>query len=54
MSWDYKIATPALKQLRKLGHEPTRRILAFLDERISGSDDPRRFGKCIKGDLGEF
>ena len=54
MSWDYKIATPALKQLRKLGHEPTRRILAFLDERISGSDDPRRFGKCLKGDLGEF
>jgi len=54
VSWDYRISAQALKQLRKLGHEPSRRILAFLDTRVSGCDDPRQFGKCLKGDLGEF
>ena len=54
MSWDYKITDRALKQLRKLGHEPSSRILAFLDSRIAGSEDPRHFGKCLKGNLGEF
>ena len=54
MSWDYKISAKALKQLRKLGHEPARRIFAFLDTRITGVEDPRQFGKCLKGDLGEF
>ena len=54
MSWDYEISEQALKQLRKLGHEPTRRIMAFLDRRVTGCEDPRQFGKCLKGDLGEF
>lgn len=54
MNWDYRISAQALKQLRKLGHEPSRSILAFLDTRVSGCDDPRQFGKCLKGDLGEF
>jgi mRNA interferase RelE/StbE len=54
VSWDYKITGRALKQLRKLGHEPSGRILAFLDSRIAGSEDPRQFGKCLKGNLGEF
>ena len=54
MNWDYRITAKALKQLRKLGHEPARRIFAFLDSRIAGSEDPRQLGKCLKGDLGEF
>lgn len=54
MSWDYKITERAIKQLRKLGHEPSKRIISFLDSRIAGPEDPRRFGKCLKGDLGEF
>lgn len=54
MNWDYEISEQALKQLRKLGHEPTRRIMAFLDRRVTGCEDPRQFGKCLKGDLGEF
>lgn len=54
MSWEYKISARALKQLRKLGHEPSRRILEFLDARVKGCEDPRQFGKCLKGDLGEF
>lgn len=40
--------------MRKLGHEPSRRILAFLDARVSGCDDPRQFGKRLGGEFGEF
>jgi mRNA interferase RelE/StbE len=54
VNWEYRISDQALKQLRKLGHEPSRRIFAFLDGRVTGTEDPRRFGKCLKGDLGEF
>ena len=54
MSWDYSFSDKALKQLRKLGHEPSRRIVSFLKSRVAGDEDPRRFGKELKGDLGEF
>ena len=54
MDWDYKFTSKAFKQLRKLGHEPSRRIVRFLKNRIQGTDDPRQFGKSLKGDLGEF
>ncbi|MGL5018915.1 MAG: type II toxin-antitoxin system RelE family toxin [Luteolibacter sp.] len=54
MSWDYKISEKALNQLRKSGAEPARRIVAFLDDRIAGTNDPRDTGKRLKGELGEF
>ena len=54
MSWDYKVTNKAFKQLRKLGHEPSRRIVNFLKSRIQGCDDPRQFGKPLKGNLDEF
>lgn len=54
VSWEYKVSEKALKQLRKLGAEPARRIFAFLDSRIAGTEDPRQSGKRLKGDLTEF
>ncbi|QTN32691.1 type II toxin-antitoxin system RelE/ParE family toxin [Akkermansiaceae bacterium] len=54
MSWDYSFSEKALKQLRKLGHDPARKIVAFLREKVAGDEDPRRFGKQLKGELGEF
>jgi mRNA interferase RelE/StbE len=54
VSWDYRISEKALKQLKKLGPEPARRIFAFLDSRITGSLDPRNSGKRLKGELSEF
>lgn len=54
MSWDYRISERAIKQLRKLGPQASRRVVAFLDERIQGSKDPRPLGKALRGDLGEF
>jgi mRNA interferase RelE/StbE len=40
-----------MKELRKLGKPAQRNIIAYLDERIAGDGDPRRFGKGLKADL---
>lgn len=54
MTWDYNFTSKARKELKKLGHEPSRKIIEFLDERVAGDENPRRFGKSLKGDLGEY
>lgn len=51
MSWDYKISERALKQLKKLEKQAATQILHYLDERIVGTHDPRRWGKQLKGEL---
>jgi mRNA interferase RelE/StbE len=51
MNWAYRFDERALKELRKLGKQAQREIIAYLDERIAGNGDPRRFGKGLKADL---
>ncbi len=51
MSWVYRFDDRALKELRKLGKQNQRYIIAYLDERVDGHEDPRRFGKGLKSDL---
>lgn len=51
MSWGYKVSPKARKQLRKLGHDPARKIVSFLKTRITGCDNPTKFGKPLKADL---
>ena len=51
MSWAYSFEANALKELKKLGPQAAREILDFLDERITGTEDPRTIGKPLKGDL---
>ncbi len=51
MSWVYRFDERALKELRKLGKQAQRDIVAYLDERVTGDHDPRRFGKGLKADL---
>lgn len=51
MSWDYKVSERALKQLKKLDKQAAAQILAYLDERIAGTHDPRQWGKQLKGEL---
>lgn len=48
MSWVYRFDDRALKELHKLGKNAQRDIVAYLDERIAGEGDPRRFGKGLK------
>jgi mRNA interferase RelE/StbE len=51
MSWVYRFDTRALKELRKLGKQAQQDIIAYLDKRVSGESDPRRFGKGLRADL---
>ena len=51
MSWVYRFDERALKELKKLGKPAQKEILAYLDERIAGKDNPRRFGKALHADL---
>jgi len=51
VNWAYRFDERALKELRKLGHQAQRDILGYLDERVAGNADPRRFGKTLKADL---
>lgn len=51
MSWGYSLNESARKQLKKLGRQSQLEILSYLDERVAGDEDPRRFGKGLKADL---
>jgi mRNA interferase RelE/StbE len=51
MSWVYRFDERALKELRKLAKPAQCGIIAYLDERITGDGDPRRFSKGLKADL---
>jgi len=51
MSWVYKFDQRALKELKKLGKQAQREIIDYLDERVAGDANPRRFGKGLKADL---
>jgi mRNA interferase RelE/StbE len=51
MSWAYSFDERAFKELRKLGTQAQRDIIYYLDGRISGEADPRRFGKGLKADM---
>jgi mRNA interferase RelE/StbE len=51
VSWDYRISDRALKQFRKLDKQAAARIFDYLDQRIAGTEDPRQWGKQLKGEL---
>lgn len=51
MSWAYRWDDGALKELRKLGKQAQKQIIDYLDEKVNGNEDPRRFGKGLKADL---
>ena len=51
MRWTYSFDERAVKELKKLGRQAQREILKYLDERIATEEDPRRFGKALRGEL---
>jgi len=53
-SWRVEFDPDAAKELRKLGAPARQAILRDLRERIATTDDPRRFGKALAGDLAGF
>ena len=54
MAWTIDYTDTAKAQLRKLDKQMARRIVDFMDERISGLEDPRSTGKALTGPLGSF
>jgi len=54
MSWDYAFTEKALKELKKLGPNPSQKIVKYLKAKIQECEDPRQFGKALTGDLGEY
>jgi mRNA interferase RelE/StbE len=52
--WRVEFDRAAARELRKPGVEAERRVLAYLRTRIAGSDDPRRLGQPLTGDLQGF
>lgn len=51
MNWVYRFDERALKDLKKMDRAAQKAIIAYLDERITGNDDPKRFGKPLAGEL---
>ena len=52
MAWTIDYADTAKGQLRKLDKQTARRIVDYMDERITGPDNPRSTGKALTGPLG--
>jgi mRNA interferase RelE/StbE len=51
VSWVCKFDRRALQELGKLDVQSRKKIFAYLEERIAGEEDPRRFGKPLKANL---
>ena len=49
MSWQIEYDPEASKDLRKLDRSIQREILDYMDRRIGRADDPRQFGKPLRG-----
>ena len=54
MSWKIKIDPRALNELEKLDQVVRVRVTKFIYQKIASSENPRIFGKMLKGDLGDF
>ena len=54
MAWTIEYTDVARTQLRKLDKAAARRILDYMDRRVSPLEDVRSLGKPLRGPLGEF
>ncbi|SDF29604.1 type II toxin-antitoxin system RelE family toxin [Sporolituus thermophilus] len=52
--WKVQISDRALKELKKLDAVNREMILIYLETRIEGSSDPRRYGEPLKGNLSGY
>jgi mRNA interferase RelE/StbE len=49
MAWKVELDLVAVRELRKIEPQQSRRILTFLHERVAPLDDPRSIGEALKG-----
>jgi mRNA interferase RelE/StbE len=50
LAWAIEFDPAAYKELSRLDNLIQQRILRFLRERLEGEEDPRRFGKALRGE----
>jgi mRNA interferase RelE/StbE len=50
LAWTIEFDPAAFKELSRLDNPIQRRILRYLRERLAGEEDPRRFGKAMRGE----
>jgi len=48
--WKIEISRTAEKQIQKLDRKAQKTIVRFLRERVEPSDDPRQWGKPLRGE----
>ena len=49
MNWTIEYDPRAVQDLKKLDHSVRREIVDYMDSRSATDDDPRRFGKPLRG-----
>jgi len=54
LAWAIDYTATAKRQLQKLDQQTARRILDFMDKRVSLLEEPRSHGKALRGPLGDF
>lgn len=54
MAWKIKYLKSIQKEIRKINKGEQKKIREYLEERIANADDPRKFGKALKGTHSEF
>ena len=54
MVWQVRYLSGIEKQLRKLGHEPERRIRRYLDDHVATLENPRDVGHSLLGPLSGY
>ncbi len=54
MNWRIQLSDQALKELKKLDPVNREMILTYLEERIEGCPDPRRYGEPLKGNYSGY
>ena len=52
--WTIEFRPNARNEFRKLNRSVQRRVINYLEQRVIASGNPRRFGKLLSGDMGEF
>ena len=48
--WSVEFTADAARDLRRLDPQVGREILTYLRKRIASDEDPRRFGKALRGE----
>ena len=55
MGWRIEFGASAARELEKLGHRDSRRIVKFLRERVLHAEHPRALGEPLRGpEFGRF